>query len=324
MTRMKAITYQRYGPPDVLELRDVEKPAVTEDGVLVRVWASSVNPVDWHTMTGTPYLVRIGAGLRRPKIESLGVDFAGTVEAVGRSVDGLRPGDEVFGARNGAFAEYVCVRDAVVTKPANVTFEQAAGVPVAAITALQGLRDHGRLEAGQRVLINGASGGVGTFAVQIAKAFGAEVTGVCSRRNVETARSIGADHVIDYTREDFTRRDERYDLLLDIAGNRAWSEYRRVLSPHATLVFVGGPKTNRLFGPLGHVVRVRLAASRSSQKVVVFLAKTSKADMEILLGLLEDGSVTPVIDRQYSLSEVPEALAYLGEGHAQAKVVITV
>jgi NADPH:quinone reductase-like Zn-dependent oxidoreductase len=321
---MKAITYERYGSPDLLELRDVEKPTVTDDGVLVRVHASSMNPVDWHTMTGTPYLVRMEAGLRRPKSELLGTDFAGTVEAVGTNLQGVRPGDEVFGARNGAFAEYVCVRDAVVPKPANVTFEQAAAVPVAALTALQGLRDKGHLQTGQKLLINGASGGVGTFAVQIAKAFRAEVTGVCSTRNVETARSIGADHVIDYTREDFTRGDERYDLMLDIAGNRSWSECRRVLNPQATLVFVGGPKTNRLFGPLGHVVGVRLAASRSSQKVVWFVAKTNKVDLEVLQGLLEDGSVTPVIDREYSLNEVPEALGYLGEGHAQGKVVITV
>jgi NADPH:quinone reductase-like Zn-dependent oxidoreductase len=321
---MKAITYERYGSPDLLELRDVEKPTVTDDGVLVRVHASSVNPVDWHTMTGTPYLVRMEAGLRRPKSELLGTDFAGTVEAVGTNLQGVRPGDEVFGARNGAFAEYVCVRDAVVPKPANVTFEQAAAVPVAALTALQGLRDKGHLQTGQKLLINGASGGVGTFAVQIAKAFRAEVTGVCSTRNVETARSIGADHVIDYTREDFTRGDERYDLMLDIAGNRSWSECRRVLNPQATLVFVGGPKTNRLFGPLGHVVGVRLAASRSSQKVVWFVAKTNKVDLEVLQGLLEDGSVTPVIDREYSLNEVPEAVGYLGEGHAQGKVVITV
>jgi NADPH:quinone reductase-like Zn-dependent oxidoreductase len=323
-TTMKAITYQRYGSEDVLELRDVEKPVVTDDGVLVRVHASSVNPVDWHTMTGTPYLVRMGAGLRRPKSELLGTDFAGTVEAVGTNVKGVRAGDEVFGARNGAFAEYVCVRDAVVPKPADVTFEQAAAVPVAALTALQGLGDKGHLQAVQKVLVNGASGGVGTFAAQIAKAFGAEVTGVCSTPNVETARSIGADHVIDYTREDFTRGDERYGLMLDIAGNRSWSECRRVLSPEATLVFVGGPKTNRLFGPLGHVIGVRLAASRSSQKVVWFVAKTNKADLEVLRGLLEDGSVTPVIDRQYSLDEVPEALGYLGEGHARGKVVITV
>jgi NADPH:quinone reductase-like Zn-dependent oxidoreductase len=321
---MKAITYERYGSPDVLELRDVETPVVTDDGVLVRVHVSSVNPVDWHTMTGTPYLVRIEAGLCRPKSPMLGSDFAGTVEAVGASVKGVRPGDEVFGARNGAFAEYVCVRDAVVPKPANVTFEQAAAVPVAALTALQGLRDKGQLQAGQKVLINGASGGVGTFAVQIAKAFGAEVTGVCSTRNVDAARSIGADQVIDYTREDFTRGDERYDLLLDIAGNRSWSECRRVLSPEATLVFVGGPKASRLFGPLGHVIGVRLAASRSSQKVVWFVAKTNKPDMEVLRGLLDDGSVTPVIERQYSLAEVPEALGYLGEGHARGKVVITV
>jgi len=211
-----------------------------------------------------------------------------------------------------------------VPKPANVTFEQAAAVPIAALTALQGLRDKGRIQPGQKVLINGASGGVGTFAVQIAKAFGAEVTGVCSTRNVDIVRSLGADHVVDYTREDFTRSDRRYDLMLDIAGSRSWSECRRVLDPHATLVMVGAPKATRLLGPLGHIVKVRLASLRSSQKVVFFVAKFNKADMVVLRDLLEAGNVTPVIDRRYELSEIAEALRYLGEGHAQGKIVITV
>jgi len=320
---MRAMVYDRYGSPDVLELREVDKPELTDDGVLVRVQAASVNPVDWHMLTGAPYLVRMEAGLRKPKREGLGVDFAGTVEAVGGSVTEFQPGDEVFGARNGAFAEYVCVRKAVAHKPANATFEQAAAVPVAAISALQGLRDKGRIQAGQSVLINGASGGVGTFGVQIAKSFGAEVTAVCSTRNVEIARSIGADHVVDYTQEDFTRSKRRYDLMLDIAGNRSWSDCRRVLSEQAILVVVGGPKTNRWIGPLGQVLRLRLASLAGSRKVAApFLAKTNKEDMAVLQNLLADGKVTPVIDRRYELSEVPEALSYLGEGHAQGKIVI--
>jgi NADPH:quinone reductase-like Zn-dependent oxidoreductase len=322
---MKAMVYDRYGSPEVLELRDVERPDVTDDGVLVRVQAASVNPVDWHMLTGAPYLVRIEAGLRKPKREGLGVDFAGTVEAVGGSVTEFQPGDEVFGARNGALAEYVCVRKAVAHKPENVTVEQAAAAPVAAISALQGLRDKGRIQAGQQVLINGASGGVGTFAVQIAKSFKAEVTGVCSTRNVEIARSIGADHVIDYTQEDFTRNGRRYDLVLDIAGNRSWSELERVLSKRAAVVVVGGPKTNRFVGPLGQALKLRLASLGGSRKVAApFLAKMNKEDMAVLQNLLADGKVTPVIDRRYELSEVPEALSYLGEGHAQGKIVINV
>jgi NADPH:quinone reductase-like Zn-dependent oxidoreductase len=277
-------------------------------------------------MTGTPWVGRTQMGLVKPKQQVLGVDFAGTVEAVGRNVTQFRPGDEVFGGRNGAFAEYVCVREerAVVPKPADVTVEQAAAVPVAALTALQGLRDKGQLQPGQNVLINGASGGVGTFAVQIAKALGADVTGVCSTRNVDLVRSIGADHVIDYTHEDFTLSDRRYDLMLDVAGSRSWSECRRVLDPQATLVIVGAPKGNRLLGPLSHIVKVRLASLRSSQKVVFFIAKFNKADMVALRELLEAEKVTPVIDRRYEFSEIADALQYMGEGHAQAKIVITV
>jgi len=321
---MKAIVHDRYGSPDVLELQEVEKPNVTDDGVLVRVRAASVNPADWYGMTGLPYVGRALMGLFKPKQRVLGVDFAGTVEAVGEDITEFRPGDDVFGGRSGSFAEYVCVRNAVVLKPANVTFEQAAAVPIAALTALQGLRDKGQVQPGHKVLINGASGGVGTFAVQIAKALGAEVTGVCSTRNVDLVRSIGADHVIDYTREDFTRNDRRYDLMLDVAGSRSWSECRRVLNPQATLVIVGAPKGNRLIGPLSHIVKVRLAALRSSQRVVFFIAKVNKADMEVLQELLEAGKVTPVIDRRYELSEAADAFRYLGEGHARGKIVITV
>jgi len=323
---MKAAVRDRFGSPDVVELREIEKPTPADDEVLVRVRAASVNPADWYGVTGRPYVGRPAMGLLKPRSNRLGVDFAGTVDAVGEDVTQFRPGDDVFGGRTGAFAEYVCVREerAVVPKPANVTFEQAAAVPVAALTALQGLRDKGRLQPGQKVLVNGASGGVGTFAVQIAKALGAEVTGVCSTRNVDIARSLGADDVIDYTREDFTRSDRRYDLLLDIAGSRSWSEYKRVLSPHATLVVVGAPKGNRLLGPLSHIVKVRLAALRGSRKVVFFIAKFNKEDMLVLRDLLESGKVTPVIDRRYTLSEVADALRYTGEGHSQGKNVITV
>jgi len=331
---MKAIVRDTYGSEEILELREVDKPEVTDDGVLVRVRAASVNRGDWYSLTGTPYVARMQLGLLKPKTNRLGVDFAGTVEAVGRDVTQFRPGDEVFGGRSsGAFAEYVCVRVAaplrrfqsfiVAPKPANLTFEQAAAVPVAALTALQGLRDKGQIQLGKQVLINGASGGVGTFAVQIAKALGAEVTAVCSTRNVELVRSLGADQVIDYTREDFTRSDQRYDLMLDVAGSRSWSECRRILNPQATLVIVGAPKGNAVIGPLSHIVKVRLAALRSSQKVVFFVAKFNKPDMEVLRELLEAGKVTPVIDRRYELSEIADALRYMGEGHAQGKIVIT-
>ncbi len=323
---MKAAVRDRYGSPDVVELREIDRPVADDDDVLVRVRAASVNPADWYGVTGTPYVGRAQMGLRRPKEQRLGVDFAGTVEAVGKDVTQFRPGDEVFGGKTGAFAEYVCVREerAVVPKPADVTFEQAAAVGVAGLTALQGLRDKGQIQPGQQVLINGASGGVGTFAVQIAKALGAEVTGVCSTRNVELVRSIGADHVVDYTREDFTRSDRRYDLLLDVAGSRSWSECRRVLNPQATLVMVGAPKGTRLLGPLSHIAALKLAAVRGDQKAVFFVAQFNKPDLEVLRDLLETGAVTPVIDRRYALSEIADAFRYLGEGHAQGKIVVTV
>jgi NADPH:quinone reductase-like Zn-dependent oxidoreductase len=322
---MKAMVCHRYGVPDGLELRDVDKPALTDDGVLVRVRASSVNPAEWYAVSGRPYVVRPTMGLRRPKQAIPGADFAGTVEAVGAAVTGLRPGDDVFGGvSGGAFAEYVCVREAVAPKPAGMTFEQAAAVPTAGLTALQGLRDHGRLQPGQRVLVNGASGGVGTFAVQVAKAFGAEVTGVCSTRNVDLVRSLGADHVVDYTRDDFTRGGERYDLLLDVAGSRSWADCRRVLKPKGTLVLIGGPKANRWLGPLGHLLGTTLRSLGASQKATFFVAKLSREDFVVLGELFEAGKVTPVVDRRHPLRDLPEALRYLGEGHAHGKVVISV
>ncbi len=327
---MKAIRYDRYGPPDVLELRDIDMPAVGDDEVLVRVRAASVNPLDWHFMRGAPYLVRMVAGLSRPRANAnrLGADMAGSVEAVGKTVTEFRPGDEVFGGLEdrGTLAEYISIRqDAVVLKkPAGLTFEQAASVPVAAFTALQALRDKGRVQPGHKVLVNGASGGVGTFAVQIAKAFGAEVTGVCSTQNAEMVASIGADQVVDYTREDFTRAGRRYDLLVDIAGNRTLSETRRVLVPKGVLVAVGGPDKGHWIGPLGRTARMALLSPAVSQRMVFFLAHQNKGDLAVLHELLEAGKVTPVIDRTYPLSAAAEAIGYLEEGHARGKVVITV
>lgn len=320
---MKAIACNTYGHP---ELQEIEKPDVTDDGVLVRVHASSVNPADRYATLGTPLIARPAMGMVKPRNTRVGTDFAGTVEAVGKDVTEFRPGDDVFGGRTGAFAEYVCVPQdrAVALKPANVTFEQAGVVGVAGLTALQGLRDKGRVQPGQKVLINGASGGVGTFAVQIAKALGAEVTGVCSTGNVELVRSLGADHVVDYTQEDFTRTNRRYDLMFDVAGSRSWSECRRVLDPRGTLVMVGAPKGGRVLGPLGHLLGVRLAAAfRGSQKAVFFIAKFNKADMVVLQELLESGKVKPAIDRRFELSEIADAFRYLGEGHAHAKIVVT-
>src|SRR5258706_723102 len=321
---MKAIVYCDYGSPDVLRLENIEKPAPADDQILVRVRAASVNPLDWHYIRGTQYVMRMEAGLRKPKVIRLGVDFAGTVEAVGRNVKQFRPGDDVFGARTGAFAEYVSVReDRAVLKPANLTFEQASSVPVAAVTALQGLRDKGRVQPGQKVLINGASGGVGTFAVQIAKSFGAEVTGVCSTRNVAMVRSIGADHVIDYTKEDFTEGAQRYDLILDNLGNRSLLENRRVLKPKGKYLMGRGPAGRRL-DPLAPVLEAFLLSRFVSQDMTMFLAELNKEDLSILRDLMQAGKVTPVIDRRYRLSEVPEAIRYLEAGHARGKVVVTV
>jgi NADPH:quinone reductase-like Zn-dependent oxidoreductase len=319
---MKAIVHHEYGSPDVLELVDIAKPVPSDDEVLVRIHASSVNPAEWHVVTGL-LVARTRAGLLKPKETRLGADFAGVVEAVGGNVADFKPGDEVFGGRTGAFAEYVSVRNAIAPKPSNVTFEQAAAVPIAALTALQGLRDKGQLQAGQEVLINGASGGVGTFAVQIAKALGGDVTGVCSTRNVEVVRSLGADHVVDYTKEDFTRSGERYDLMLDIAGSRSWSEYKRVLKPEATFVLIGSQKRSRLLGPLSHMIKVRLASLRASQRMTFFIAKLTREDLQVMRELIEAGKVTPVVERTFPLSETADALRYLGEGHAQGKIVIT-
>ena len=319
---MKAIVQCRYGSPDVLEVKEVEAPVVGDNDVLLRVRAASVNPLDWHTMRGLPYPLRIGNGLVKPKSGVLGVDVAGHVEAVGRKVAQFRRGDEVFGVCKGAFAEYACAgEDRLAAKPARLTFEQAAATPVAGLTALQGLRDRGQIQPGQKVLIVGASGGVGTFAVQIAKAFGAAVTGVCSTRNVEMVRSIGADHVIDYTRVDFAESGQRYDLMVDMAGTHSLSECRGALTPRGTYVLVGAPSGRWLTGP-DRFIKALVLSWFVSQRMVPFIAKTDKEDLVALKDLIEAGRVTPVIDRSYGLTEVPEAIRYLEEGHARGKVVI--
>jgi NADPH:quinone reductase-like Zn-dependent oxidoreductase len=318
---MKAVVYEAYGPPEVLKIVEIEKPEVADDEVLVRVRASSVNMAEWYGMTGL-FLARLGGGLVRPKDTRLGTDFAGVVEVVGKDVSDFKSGDEVFGGSNGAYAEYVTVGKEIAPKPASITFEEAAAVPMAGLTALQGLRDYGKIQAGQKVLINGASGGVGTFAVQIAKAFGAEVTAVCSTRNIECAHWLGADHVVDYTREDFTRSSQKYDLLFDVVGSRSWSAYRRVLKPNATVVLVGGPRTP-VIGPLGHMLKMRLASLGSGRKVVFFVARFTPEDLMALKDLLETGRVKPFVERTYPLVQIAEAMHYLGTGHAQGKIVIS-
>lgn len=321
---MLAVAHDEYGPPDVLESREVPRPTLDDDEILVRVHAAAANPLDWHLLRGVPYIMRLQFGLRAPKTPVRGVDVAGRVEAVGAAVSRFEPGDEVFGEASGAFAEYVSGKaDSFVLKPATLTFEQAAAVPVAGVTALQGLRDEGRIEPGQRVLVNGASGGVGTFAVQLAKAYGAVVTGVCSTRNVNLVRSLGADHVVDYTQTDFTGGEVQYDLVFDLVGNRSLSALRRVLAPEGTLVLCSGAG-GRWVGPLGTVL-VALATSRfSRQQLRAFVATVDTEKLGELAGLLEAGTVTPVIDRTYPLSEVPEAIRYLETGRARGKVVITV
>jgi NADPH:quinone reductase-like Zn-dependent oxidoreductase len=324
---MKAIVYCEYGLPN-LKLEDVEKPTPNDDQVLVKVRAASVNPYDWHFIEGTPYIMRMmGVGLRKPKDTRLGVDFAGTVEAVGKSVTKFKPGDEVFGGKTGAFAEYVCARAdrAVAVKPANLTFEQAASVNIAGITALQAVRDKGKVQPGQKVLINGSSGGVGTFAVQIAKSFGADVTGVCSTRNVDMVGSLGADHVIDYTKEDFTKSTQRYDVILDNVTNRSLLECRRVLTPKGKYVMIGGggPNEQGLIGPLANPIKAMLLSRFVSQQMGMMMADANQKDLTILADLMQSGKVKPVIDRTYKLSGVPEAIRYLEQGHARGKVVIT-
>ena len=322
---MRAIVYHRYGSPDVLKLEEVEKPTPKDDEVLVKVHAASVNALDWHLLRADPFLARLNMGLIKPKHQILGADVAGRVESVGRNVKQLRPGDEVFGdifeSGLGGFAEYVSAQeDAWVLKPANMTFDEVAAVPVAALTALQGLRDKGQIETGQKVLINGASGGVGTFAVQIAKAFGAEVTAVCSTRNVDMVRSLGADQVIDYTKEDFTKSGQQYDLILAVNGYHPIFDYKRALSPKGRYVMTGGTMAQFFQAiALGPVI-----STTGSKKMGNFLAKANHNDLLFIKELLEAGKIVPVVDRRYPLSEVAEAIRYVEEGHAKGKVVITV
>jgi NADPH:quinone reductase-like Zn-dependent oxidoreductase len=331
---MKAIVQDRYGSPDVLQLREVDRPVPAENEVLVRVRASAVNARDWHLMRGDPYLARLmspamgpGSG---PKATIRGSDFAGVVEAVGARVTRFRPGDEVYGDLGdpgGAFAEYLCAPDgAVGPKPANLTFEQAAAVPLAGITALMGLRDLARVRPEQQVLINGASGGVGTFAVQIAKALGAEVTGVCSTRNVELVRSLGADHLIDYTEQDFSRNGRRYDVVFDLVGNRSLRDLRRALTPTGTLIVSGGgvSEGGSFFGPMGLIIRATVVSRFVRQRITQLTARASEENLTALRELAESGKIVPVIDRTYPLKDVPEAIRYVEQEHARAKVVITV
>jgi len=322
---MKAIIYEKYGPPNVLQLTEVEKPTPKDDEVLVKVMAASLNAGDWHALRGTPFLQRLESGFPKPKYKILGADVAGQVEAIGANVNQFQPGDDVYGdlywCGFGAFAEYGCVpEDSLALKPTNVTYEAAAAVPQAAFTALHALRDQGQIQPGQQVLINGASGGVGTFAVQIAKVFGADVTGVCSPRNLEMVRSIGADHVIDYTQEDFTQNEQQYDLIVDIAANHSLSDLKRVLTSQGICVVVG-------FSTLVHMLKVTLLgpwiSKTGSQKIGMLMPEENKQDLTDMKELLESGKITPVVDRRYTLSEVPEAIRYLEAGHARGKVVIT-
>lgn len=327
---MKAIHFYQYGSPDVLQLQEIEKPVIGDHDVLIKVRAAATNPKDWHIMRGSPYFLRLFFGLLKPKDPNLGAELAGQVEAVGKHVTQFQPGDEVYGRVDGSFAEYSCVpeQEALVFKPANLSFEEAASVPLAALTALQGLRDAGQLQSGQTVLINGASGGVGTYAVQIAKALGAVVIGVCSTRNVERVLSIGADRVIDYTQTDFTQdeslREQGCDLMLDMIGNRSLFDCARVMNPRGRYVLIGGPEGSGILGPLGHFLKVLLMSPFVKQKVTSLDMRRNKADLLLLKEMVESGQVTPVIDRHYPLNQVSEAIRYLETGHAQGKVVISV
>ena len=323
---MKAVVYDEYGPPDVLQIREIPDPEVGDTDVLIRVRAASINPLDWFAVTGTPLIARPGLGLKKPDAKRLGADLAGVVEAVGAAVTTLRPGDEVFGTAKGTLAEQVVAPEgkSIAPKPAALSFEEAAAIPVAALTALQALRDKANVEAGQEVLINGAAGGVGTFTVQIAKALDTEVTAVTSARNVDLVRSLGADKVIDYTNDDFTSDLGRYHVMIDVAGSRPWSEVKRVLRPDAIVVIVGGPKTSRTFGPLAHMLQMTAGAAFASQKTTFFISKENVADLMTLKDLSETGKIKPFVEETYPLDRVSEALSYLGTGHVRGKLVLTV
>jgi len=323
---MRAVTKRCYGVPGGLRVEHLAKPTPGDGQVLIKVRATSVNPVEWYGVSGQPRLLRLESGIGLPEKTRVGYDVSGVVEAVGPGVTRFKPGDEVFGGASGAFAEYALAREqgAIVPKPPEMSFEEAAGIPIAAITALQGLRDQGHIAKGQRVLINGASGGVGTYAVQIAKSFGADVTAVCSTRNAELARSLGADHVIDYTKENFTEGKERYDLILDIVGSQSFGDMGRVMTPGGIIVIVGAAKSGPFLGPIRRVIWSKIAGHFVDQKIVFFIAELNKPDLELLAGLVREGKMKTVIDRRYPLEETGAALVYLGEGHARGKIVIHV
>jgi NADPH:quinone reductase-like Zn-dependent oxidoreductase len=323
---MKAIVYCDYGGPDVLKFEDIARPVPNDDQVLIKVHAAAVNPYDWHFLRGIPYVMRMETGLRKPKSRRFGVDAAGQIIAVGKNVTRFKPGDEVFGTCDGALAEYCIAKSKLALKPANITFAQAAAVPIAGVTALQALRDEGHLQAGQKVLINGASGGVGTFAVQIAKSLGATVTGVCSGRSADLVRSLGADHIIDYTKEDFTKGAQRYDLILDCVGTQPLLGFKRVLTPHGTCVLIGGGGIDegRWLGPMTRPLKALILSPFINQKMGMMMAQMSHDNLRELADLMQVGKVTPAIDRTYKLRETPEAVRYLEKGHAHGKVIVTV
>jgi NADPH:quinone reductase-like Zn-dependent oxidoreductase len=320
---MKAFVHQKYGQPDVLEIRQIEKPTHSDDEVLVKVRATTVNPAEWYAMVGI-LVARAGSGWLRPKDPRIGVDFAGVVEGVGKNVTDFKPGDEVYGGRTGAYAEYICVRKSIARKPRNVSFEQAASVPTAGITALQGLRDQGKLQAGQSVLITGAAGGVGHFAVQMAKAMGAEVTAVGRTQSQDFLRSLGADHVVDYTKEDYTQSGRQYDLIFDLASTKSWSALRRVLKPNGVHVMGGAPGAKKAMGPVGQLVRLMSASMLTKHKTKFFVAQFNRPDLATMCEMIESGSVVPRIEETYTFEQLPQAMAKLGDGHVLGKLAVTV
>lgn len=320
---MKAFVYEKYGQPEVLQLREIEKPTPGDDEVLVKVRATTVNPAEWYAMVGI-LIARPGSGLLRPKDPRIGVDYAGVVEAVGNNVKDFKPGDQVYGGRNGAYAEYICVKKSIARKAGNVSFEQAASVPTAGITALQGLRDHGKVQSGQSVLITGAAGGVGHFAVQMAKAIGAEVTATCRTENMDFVRSLGADHVIDYTKEDYTKGGRQYDLIFDIASTKSWRALRSILKPNGIHVMGGAPGAKKSFGPLGQLVRLMAGAMFTKHKTKFFVAQFNRPDLATMTEMIESGKVVPRLEQTYDFEQLPQAMAKLGEGHVRGKLAVTV
>jgi NADPH:quinone reductase-like Zn-dependent oxidoreductase len=320
---MKAIVFEKYGLPDVLKLQEIEKPKPKDDEVLVKVRATSVNPAEWYAMVGI-IVARAGSGWLRPKNPRLGTDFSGVVQTVGAAVTDFKPGDEVYGGRSGAFAEYICVKNSIAIKPRNVSFEQAAAVPIAGLTALQGLRDYGHLQKGQSMLITGAAGGVGHFAVQMAKAMGAEVTAVCRTQNLEFVRSLGADHAMDYTQEDYTKSSRQYDLIFDLASTKSWSALRRILKPTGIYLVAGAPGARKKLGPLVQIARLMVSSLFTKQKTKSFIAKFNRPDLATMRDMIESGRVTPMLEKSYPFEQLPLAMSRLGEGHVRGKLAITI